>query len=215
MKVLTPSTSLQIIGLLTLIVMLAPSLSHAQKLELSLTPGYLFAGSINGSAGNIDVKSDFGYNGALSYRLRRGNMLEFSYTTQGSEVVIQQHGRRDYQEEIDLRTEYFLVSFLKSPRSPRAVVQPFGGFSAGVVVFSPDHRVYDTVVRMATGLNGGVRIYPSERIGFRFSGRLLFPVTINSAALWCSGSGCNIGASAKTYLVQGDLQAGITYRFGK
>ncbi|MCB0633357.1 MAG: hypothetical protein R2824_10115 [Saprospiraceae bacterium] len=200
------------IGFFALIVLSFPTWSTAQ-VELSLSPGYMFSGRISGNSGRIDIKDHGDWTAAMNYRLGRRYTIEFAYTTQKADVLIEEFGRHDRQENLDLRIEYFMLSFLKEPFASGERIRPFGGFSTGLVAYTPQEEGYNSIHRLALGLNGGVRVGITEKLGFRLAGRLLFPVTVDGAALWCGTGGCDIGASSTAYMAQGDLQAGLYYQF--
>lgn len=200
------------IGLVALVIISFPSWSAAQ-VELSFTPGYMFSGRISGHNGRIDIKDNVDYTAAISFNAGSRRMLEFAYTIQGAEVEIEEFGRQDHRENIDLRIEYFMLSFIQQAFSAGDRVRPFGGVSAGMVAYTPQDPAYNNIYRAALGLNGGVRMSITQQLGFRLAGRLLFPVTVDGAALWCGTGGCDIGASSTAYMAQGDLQAGLFYRF--
>ena len=56
---------------------------------------------------------------------------------------------------------------------------------------------------------GGVKIFPSERIGIRLAGHLYSTILSSGSGFWCGTGGCGVGLSGWGFW-QGDVQAGLT-----
>ena len=59
-------------------------------------------------------------------------------------------------------------------------------------------------------LGGGVKIFPSERIGIRLAGHLYNTILSTGSGFWCGTGGCGVGLSGWG-VWQGDVQAGLSF----
>lgn len=56
---------------------------------------------------------------------------------------------------------------------------------------------------------GGVKIFPSERIGIRLAGHLYSTIISGGTGFWCGTGGCGVGLSGWG-VWQGDVSVGLT-----
>ena len=69
--------------------------------------------------------------------------------------------------------------------------------------------------RFSVTLGGGIKYFISEKIGFRFQGRIKMPMYFAGGGIYVGTCGAGYGISAGTALLQADLTAGLIFQIGK
>jgi opacity protein-like surface antigen len=197
---------------IAVVIFAVPSNVTAQ-IELSGFYGYQFWGSQSGPGGESKIKPSSNFGGTLNVPLQSGVVAELLYMRQPTKLEARFFGLNEPRiESVDMSVEYFQVGGLYE--YPTGNITPYGVVTLGAALFNPEPNEIKSDWRFAFGVGGGVKIFPTERIGLRFEGRLLFPVQWAGAGLGCGTGGCNIGVSTGTTVIQGALTAGIIVALG-
>jgi hypothetical protein len=190
---------------------LAQSGPGAHRFEISPFVGYQFGGTLRVQAGDLLLKADMNYGGTLNVAVRPGVQLELAYIRQDTELRLKDYAFGRTETLFAMAVEYFQVGGLYEPRSGR--VRPYGLVTAGLTHFNPKPEDRSSEWRFSFGLGGGFKAFVTERLGFRFQGRLLFPYFGASSGLWCSApGGCFVSFSGRVIL-QADFTAGLILAF--
>ena len=107
--------------------------------------------------------------------------------------------------------EYFHIGGLYELIARR--IKPYGLVTDGLTHFNPKPKERSSEWRFSFGFGGGVKASMTERIGFRFQGRLLFPYFGSGGGLWCSAPGGCFVALDGRFIVQADFTAGLFLAF--
>jgi opacity protein-like surface antigen len=186
--------------------------AEAQKVEVTPFVGYQFGGEIRLVDGNLRLQDDMSYGVVLDYTLNRQAQLEFSYTRQDTKLEFNefQGGRRPIY---DVSVNYWQLGGLYR-FNPTATVRPFLTGTLGFTYYGVGDQLDDDAPRINSDtffsmvFGGGVKIFPSERIGIRLAGHLYSTIISSGGGFWCGTGGCGVGLSGWG-VWQGDVSAGL------
>jgi hypothetical protein len=183
----------------------------AHRFEISPFAGYQFGGTLRVQDGDLLIKADMNYGGTLNVTVRPGVQMEFAYVRQDTELRLRDYAFGRTETLFAMAVEYFHIGGLYEGRSGR--VRPYGLVTAGLTHFNPKPQDRSSEWRFSAGLGGGIKAFVTERLGFRFQGRLLFPYFGASSGLWCSApGGCFVSFNGRV-IVQADFTAGLILAF--
>ncbi|MCH2214576.1 MAG: hypothetical protein MK086_05345 [Flavobacteriales bacterium] len=191
--------------------------NESKGIEISGFYGYRFGGSVDvfyrNELGSININDNAAYGVDLSYRIRERYFINLQWTRQDTDMDF--YGYRDISVESlgDLALEYFMISALSDLGPATGPVTPFFGLGGGLVVATPKERRFETAYRFGFTLQAGARIWLNDRVGLRLRGALLAPMQWGSGGLFCNtSSGCDLGVSASTTILQGELSGGVVVK---
>ena len=190
-----------------------PASAQTHKVELTPFVGYMFGGEVNVRNGSMSVKDDMNYGLVLDFVMNRNTELEASYTRMDTELVYDewQVGKRPiYSTSVNVWQFGGQYRF-----NPTETVRPFVSGTLGFTYYGVGDQLdadapqlsSETFFSMVFG--GGVKIFPSERIGIRLAGHLYSTILSSGSGFWCGTGGCGVGLSGWGFW-QGDVQAGLT-----
>ncbi|MEK6253845.1 MAG: hypothetical protein N2B05_04015 [Gemmatimonadales bacterium] len=190
-----------------------PATAQTHTVELTPFVGYMFGGEVNVWNGSMSVKDDMNYGLVLDFVLNRNTDLEASSTRRDTELVYDEWlvGKRPiYTTSVNVWQFGGQYRF-----NPTETVRPFISGTLGITHYSVGDQLdadapqmsSETFVSMVFG--GGVKIFPSERIGIRLAGHLYSTILSSGSGFWCGTGGCGVGLSGWGFW-QGDVQAGLT-----
>lgn len=182
----------------------------AQSVEITPTYGYQFGGKLQGVRGDFRIESDPAY----GVNLDIGNdgmpiVITAFWLRQDSRGTYQEFGQRE-EYLWDVATEYFQLGATKEGGDGTFV--PFGTFTLGATNFSPKTDDYSDELKFSATFGGGVKIFPSEKIGIRLHMRMLMPFQYGGGGLWCGTGGCGVNAGASTTFIQGEAGGGVVLK---
>ena len=188
----------------------------AQKVEITPFIGYQFGGELRVRDGDLRLQDDINYGLVLDVALSRNGQLELSYTRQDTRIDFNQFngGRRPIY---DVSVNYWQIGGIWE-FNPGETARPFLSLTGGFTHYgvgeqldpqAPDIRS-DTFFSMVLG--GGVKVFPSQRMGIRLAGHVYSTIVSSSSGFWCTlPGGCGVGLSGWG-IWQGDVQAGLIIR---
>ena len=183
----------------------------SHRFEISPFAGYQFGGKLGIQAGTLSIKDVMNYGVALDIYIRPGVQIELSYTRQDTELRLRDIFTGQRSPLFDMAVEYYQIGGLYELRTGR--VRPYGLLSVGLTHFNPKPKDRSSEWRFSFGFGGGVKAFVTERIGFRFQGRMLFPYFGQGGGLWCSApGGCFVSLDGRL-VVQADFTGGIFLAF--
>jgi len=201
------------ISLLFLVVFaLGSSPARAQKVEITPFYGYTFGGGLDVVRGRLSIPASGAFGFTFDVRVSDDVMFEFLYSRQDTELKFQPGGVGAKEELFDMAVEYYhgggLIEFGDEQ------VRPYVALGAGVTRFAPKPEGVNTEWRFSASFGGGVKILPSEHIGFRFEGRILVPFYGSGFAIGCGApGGCYTGVSGFATTLQGNVNGGLIIAF--
>lgn len=191
------------------------SADDSNGIEVSAFYGYRFGGKVDvyygADLGYLKINDNAAYGIDLSYRIKDRFNINLLWSRQDTDMDFFGYREIGAEDLGKVAVEYFMVSALSDVGTANSSVVPFGGAGIGMVVATPaDSRNLDTAYRFAFTLQGGVKIWLSDKVGLRLRGAMLAPMQWGSGGLFCSsGSGCGVGVSASTTILQGEFSGGV------
>jgi len=183
----------------------------SHRFEISPFVGYQFGGKLGVQAGTLSIKDAMNYGVALDVYIRPGVQVELAYIRQDTELLLRDILTGQKSSLFDMAVEHYQIGGLYEVRPGR--VRPYGLLTAGLTHFKPKPNNRSSEWRFSFGFGGGVKASVTERIGFRFQGRLLFPYFGAGGGLWCSApGGCFVSLNGRL-VVQADFTGGIFLAF--
>jgi hypothetical protein len=199
-------------------VVLLPGIISGQVVEITPFGGYQFGGRMNYVEGTLKFEDNANYGIILNVPIERVLSVEVYWSHMDSKVNWDPYKISLNPREFDVSVDYFQVGAMKQADLGTGIVKGFGVLTLGAVYFNIKDPEVSDVWRFAGTLGGGIKIYPTNRIGFRLQGRLLMPMYWGSAGFYCGigsgGGNCGVGVNATSFLVQGDLTAGVIISIG-
>ena len=182
------------------------------KLEISASGSYLFGGILPVRNGDLNFVNNYGFQGDLTYKLTYGTSAGISYSFLPTELRFRNFQNYGIESKLfDMDIHYFYLNYLVQKENRNAVL--FGLVGFGGVVFDPKDNYYRSEFRFASTLGGGIKIYPSGRVGIKIQARLLLPIYSASAGIFAGPGGVGYGVGGTSALIQADLSAGFTFKF--
>jgi hypothetical protein len=185
----------------------------AQKVELTSFFGYQVGGGFGTRQGRASVASAPVYGLAMGVFINPEWQFETFYSRQDTELTVRSSSPFSPSSKIfDVSVEYFQGGFLYE-FDPHKSVRPFLLVSLGATRIDPKEPEFSTEWYFSIVGGGGVKLFVSEHVGFRFQGNLLFPFLWLNGRLFCTApGGCLIEISAAATL-QASVTAGIVLAF--
>jgi hypothetical protein len=190
-----------------------PAAAQSHKVELTPFVGYMFGGEVNVRNGSMSISDDMNYGLVLDFVLNRNTELEASYTRMDTELVFDEFrvGKRPiYSMSVNYWQFGGQYRF-----NPTATVRPFLSGTLGFTYYGVGDRLDSEAPQLSSEtffsmvFGGGVKIFPSQRIGIRLAGHLYSTILSSGSGFWCGTGGCGVGLSGWGFW-QGDVQAGLT-----
>ena len=185
--------------------------NRGSRLELSASGTYLFGGILSTTNGELNFVNNFGFVGDLNYHLNNGTAIGISYSYIPTELRYRDYlvaGSETKLFNMDLH--YFYLNYIVEKDQRKATPYLMVGF--GGVLAHPRDKSYNDVFRFAGEIGGGIKIYFSNKVGFKLQARLLLPYYAASVGVYAGTGGVGYGVSAGA-VIQADISAGLTYKF--
>jgi len=220
--------SLVLVGAIAALIAAAGSPAVAQdRFEISGFGGYTFSEGIDvlradlgpDFVNEVDVDSAPSYGGAVNYWLNDQTQVGFQFGLQDSSLLL-----KGSSEVVvtDLKVYNYHGVYTYNAGTSGARTRPFFMFGLGATQYKPSDLSgvsFDSEVKFSGTVGGGVKVYPNERVGFRFTARWT-PTYISSSVegVYCSpywspwyGSSCAV-LEQYDFSNQFELSAGIILR---
>jgi len=193
--------------LAALVFLLGAAPAFAQTTEVALLGGYTTSGDIDQKAVGIDtleVAGSFTWGVAATHFFWDHVGFEASWAQQGSDLVI---GTRQGSAELfDMKVGLLHGSLVYRFGAPAATLQPFLLAGLGAAFLSAEDL--DGETKLAWALGGGLKWFPSTRVGARVQARYVPTVLSDSSSDVCDPFGFCQGT-----LHQLELTGGVVLRF--
>ena len=196
-----------ILGLLATLFLVPQQAFSQNGIELSGYTGWMLGGKVNLYNGSLKIEDGQNWGITLSLPIAPGMKAELMYNRLVSDLTVREYGNAPYVYT-KVATQYFHVGAVKELMS-EGMVRPYGTGSMGAAIFSDREGFDSDRWRFSVGLGGGLKIFPTERIGFRLQARMLVPLYFNG--IWFGTGGA--GVSTSSTIVQGDFTGGIILAF--
>jgi opacity protein-like surface antigen len=192
------------------------------RFEITPMVGISTAGSVDLDLNDLDrrsfsVGSGFTWGGTLGYFLSRYVQFEIEYARQNSSLSRNFDLDPDIPQSIGLGVDQILGNFVFQTSLAGGGVAPFFLVGAGAAIFTPDNSELQlddelgSSTRFQWGIGGGVKLYVTDRIGFRFQGRYRPTNAGSQLEIWCGIWSCGV-VDATQYLNAGEFLGGVIIR---
>lgn len=183
------------------------------RVEITPFGGYQWGGTVSGWEGEFRIPSTGNWGIALNVDMSPDTQLELCFTRQHSALEVRWYDYSIPQKELfDLAVEYYQIGALHMLRGS-GYSGPYTVLTIGATRFAPDTSEYSDEWLFSMALGFGVKVPIGERLALRLQARILLPIQWAGGGLWCGTSGCGIGLSGGSSILQGDVTAGLTIPF--
>jgi hypothetical protein len=194
------------VSLTVIVAILSSENALSQKIELSPFIGYETGGRLITSNGYLYVGDGMDYGASLNYTYKPGRQFELSYSHMKSNLDVDEGYNR--VRVCDLSVNYYSAGILREFR-PEDKMNPYGLAAIGIVNYRPLSGEYSNENLMHFSFSGGVKIKPSDKIGFRLQARLLIPIWANGSYFTGDPNGTPVTVTTRPGAVQCDFTAAI------
>ena len=182
-----------------------------------ITPffGAQFLGRMAVQQGNLVLKESSNFGAIIDVPVNYDVYVEFSYSRQPTTLQFEDYRPgmpRTTYDLFNVNVDYWQIGALKEVRYPTYTF--FGSVTVGGAGFTPQDPDYNAewLFSLAGGL--GAKYYFSEKLGLRFSGRILLPMKFGGGGMWCGTNGCSVGIGTSSAILQFDASVGILFKIG-
>ena len=198
-----------------------PNIS-AQKFEITPFYGYQFNGKVIGYNGDLNIRDAGSYGGMFDITIRPGMQVELYYSRSDTRADFVEFRGPTYKLT-DVSVNYFQLGFLRTVKQIDKV-SIYGIGSLGATLFSPSGNVYDETPDkyyfedwwlFSVTVGGGAKVMFSERVGLRFEGRLMMPITWAGGGFMVGTGGSGFYLGGGSAIMQASLSAGLIVALGK
>mgnify|MGYP005725590733 CR=1 FL=1 len=191
-------------------------LKGPKGIELVPFAGFQFGGKISAvTFQNSDAEVSF--NDGLEFGVSletppafTGARIQLMWSMQNSRLDFQNNQTGENGTAFDMKIHYFQIGAVYEASQSDGPV-PFGVISFGTALFNPKESGLNNEWRFAFGFSAGIKVYATERFGFRFQGRMLVPMQWGSGGLWCrdNETDCTISVEGTSAIIQGEFSGGL------
>ncbi|MEN8192459.1 MAG: hypothetical protein ABFS12_06550 [Bacteroidota bacterium] len=195
---------------------------YAQKIEITPFYGYQFAGKVVGYNGDLNIRNNGMYGASLDITVQKGLQLELFYSRSDTRVDYKEFRGPTYRLT-DMSVNYFQLGAVRHLKKINNIVL-YGVGSGGAVLLSPSGLDYDEIPEQvyyddwwffALTVGGGAKIFLSEKIGIRFEGRLMMPITWAGGGFMIGTGGSGFYLGGGSAILQASVNAGLIIALGK
>lgn len=186
----------------------------AQGIEITPITGYTFQAGFNTSNGRAFLRDGQNWGGSIGYTLESNIEVELAYNYLGTRAVA-----RSVNLQTDINTpaqvHYATIGANKLfPTSDKLTF--FTGFKLGTGTLAFPESNTGNITKFITGFQGGLKIFPSDKVGIRLQANLMMPIVGAGASLWWSpGGGSAVGVTGWSPIVQFGFTGGLIFRLGE
>ncbi len=194
-------------SLLIVLLLFAASRVIADGFEITPFMGYRFGGSLEDpeTENTRDLEDGLGWGVILGRTASEATRYELLYSHQDSGLA----DKTDPDNAFDLEVHYLQLGGTVDFSQERII--PFFSGGLGMTYMSPDRYGLENETLLSLSLGGGLKWYPTNRLGLRFEVRGYGTLTDSSGSLFCDG-GCNLQVNG-ALLPQYETNLGLIFRF--
>ncbi len=194
----------------------------AQKFEITPFYGYQFNGKVIGYSGDLNIRDASSYGLMLDVSVQKGMQVELFYSRSDTRADFVEYRGPTYKLT-DVSVNYFQLGFLRAVKKIDKITM-YGIGSLGATLFSPSGNRYEGSPKdlyfedwwlFSVTVGGGAKIMFSERIGLRFEGRLMMPITWAGGGFMVGTGGSGFYLGGGSAILQASLSAGLIVALGK
>lgn len=198
--------------IICLLATVPSSLPAANDIEFTPFTGHRVGGSFeldNHYGGqDLDAGTDWGF--TISRSASDSARYEFLYSRQGASLA----DTTDPDNAFGLDVHYLHLGGtvdVSTLNYNREKITPYITGGLGMTFLNPSHRGYDDETRFSLSVGGGLKWYPTERLGIRFEMRGYSTLIDSSETLFCD-PGCNLQVDGDAF-PQFETNLGLIFSF--
>ncbi|MCU7845469.1 MAG: hypothetical protein KZQ93_16700 [Candidatus Thiodiazotropha sp. (ex Monitilora ramsayi)] len=169
--------------------------------------GYRFGGSFDdantGQSLDLDETGSWGF--TISKLASRDTRYEFLYSHQDTRLT----DRTNPDDAFDLDVHYLHLGGTVDMSHDRVI--PFFSGGIGMTHMSPGRSGFNNETRLSLSFGGGLKWYPTDRLGIRFEMRGYGTLMDTNGSLFCD-SGCDLQLSSDLF-PQFETNLGLIFSF--
>ena len=194
----------------------------AQKFEITPFYGYQFNGKVIGYSGDLNIRDAGSYGLMLDVSVQKGMQVELFYSRSDTRADFVEFRGPTYKLT-DISVNYFQLGFLRTVKKIDNI-SVYGIGSLGATLFSPSGNAYDETPDkyyfedwwlFSVTVGGGAKVMFSEKVGLRFEGRLMMPITWAGGGFMVGTGGSGFYLGGGSAIIQASLSAGLIIALGK
>ncbi|MFM9026735.1 MAG: hypothetical protein ACKOQ6_01905 [Bacteroidota bacterium] len=192
--------------------------SGGMKINLTAFGGYFFAETFQLYNGGNVYLNDGGFYGA-SLGFSKDPRIEFELTWQrqitGADAYYYYYDGNIFDDDRvtgDVDIEYFMMG-INRMKNLNDHITVYGGFSAGMVVFTPQDLDVSAVEKFTVALKGGLNLHITDRIGLKLQPQLYIPIQSFGASAFIGSGGSGVSANGYSSITQFGGIGGLTFSF--
>jgi len=192
--------------------------SGDSKINLTVFGGYFFAETFQlYNGGNVYLNDGGLYGASLSFSSDPRVEFELTWQRQITKAEANYYefiGNNIFNYEIsgDVDIEYFMLG-MNRMKNLNDHVTVYGGFSAGMVVFTPQDINVSAVEKFTVALKGGLNLHITDRIGLKLQPQLYIPIQSFGASAFIGSGGSGVSANGYSSITQFGGIGGLTFSF--
>ena len=201
--------SLTVLMVFLLLIAFSAQTKAQDKIQIFGLAGYQTNSNVTVAEGELNIKDDLTYGFGLSYDVDRQTKMEISWSMSPTTIELNQYLGSTIPVT-DVYIHHFQGGAVFEPKKEK--VSPFGLFSLGATMFHPTKENLSDEVRFSIAFGGGVKVYLSDKVGLRFQGRVIIPMSFAGGSMWVGTGGAGVSVGAYTYFVEADFTGGLFIR---
>jgi hypothetical protein len=182
--------------------------------EVTVMGGYMLSGGTDAyrgvQYGRFNVTAGPLLYTSIAIPVRPGSNAELSYTYNWAGYIWEPN-LGSPEDERNMGIHYIQIG--GQQYIPNGNIHPYGSFTLGAAVFSPEGGGSQWEFAFTAGL--GVKNYINEKVAVRVDARLVLPVFWGGFGFACGTGGCGTGFGGTVGMWQGAFTGGLTYRLGQ
>jgi len=189
--------------------------TSSQTVEITPFGGYVFPGTMNGSEGEIRFLGNAQYGGMISIGVNRVMDIDLIYNRSDTKAdVTTYYALGNNIWDIPVSINYMHIGFTKNFRI-NPMVSPYLGFNLGACVIAPKEDTYIDQWFFSMGINGGAKIYFSDRVGIKLQAQLMMPIQGGGFSFYAGTGGSGGGVTTYATLAQFGCTGGLIILLGR
>lgn len=222
----TKKTNVSILKLLAILLIASLFIFNsnvlAQKIEITPFYGYQLNGKVVGYSGDLNVRDASSYGLMLDVTVKKGMQVELYYSRSDTRADFVEY-RGPTVKLTDVSVNYFQLGFLRTVKKMNNI-SVYGVGSLGATLFSPSGNRYDGSPEdlyfedwwlFSVTMGGGAKVMFSEKVGLRFEGRLMMPITWAGGGFMVGTGGSGFYLGGGSAILQASMSVGLIIALGK
>ena len=206
-------------SLAPVLLVLAPTAAHGQRVEITPLVGYRVGGSFAATVGtdpaagviDYEVQDAASFGVHLGVRVAEDGELELLYSRQDTRFGTDGLFTGQPLFALALETWQAGGNYLFGEEGSR--LRPYIGVGLGITRLLPEPADLQDETRFSASFAGGVKVWLGRHVGLRFEARGFFTVLESEGNAFCgTGGECLVHAKGSD-ISQGEARAGLVLRF--